>query len=88
MKQPNGYGSVTKLPGKRRNPWMIRKTNGFDINEKTGKATQKYVIIGYASTKKEGLDILAEYNRNPYDLVAAKMTFEEVFEEYKKEHMR
>lgn len=85
MKQPNGYGSVTKLSGKRRRPWIVKKTSGFDLNEKTGKVTQKYIIIGYAATKKEGLDMLADYNRNPYDLIAAKMTFEEVFDEYKKE---
>lgn len=26
MKLPNGYGSVTKMSGKRRNPWVVRKT--------------------------------------------------------------
>ena len=29
MKSPNGYGTVVKLPGKRRNPFQPRKTIGF-----------------------------------------------------------
>lgn len=29
MKLPNGYGSVHKLTGKRRNPFRVRKTNGW-----------------------------------------------------------
>jgi hypothetical protein len=28
MKLPNGYGSVVKLSGKRRNPYQVRKTTG------------------------------------------------------------
>lgn len=32
MRMPNGYGSVYKLSGKRRNPYVARKTIGF--NEK------------------------------------------------------
>ena len=38
---------------------------------------QEYIIIGYAATKTEGLQMLADYNRNPYDTKAAKMTFDE-----------
>lgn len=30
MKLPNGYGSVTKLSGNRRNPYMARVTLGRD----------------------------------------------------------
>lgn len=26
MKLPNGYGSITKLPGNRRKPYAVRKT--------------------------------------------------------------
>jgi len=30
MRLPNGYGSVAKLSGNRRNPYVVRKTTGFD----------------------------------------------------------
>ena len=84
MKLPNGYGSVTKMSGKRRNPWVVRKTDGYELDPEKGTKKQKYIIIGYAPTKAEGLKMLADYNNNPCDAKAAKMTFEEVFEEWSK----
>lgn len=30
MKNPNGFGSVHKLSGNRRNPWRFIKTIGWD----------------------------------------------------------
>ena len=53
MKLPNGYGGVSKLSGKRRKPYVIRKTTGYHINPITGKAVPEYDIIGYAATKAE-----------------------------------
>ena len=84
MKLPNGYGSVTKLSGKRRKPYIIRKTIGYHIDPIKEKKVAEYLIIGYAATKAEGYQILADYNRNPYDTKAAKMTFAEVYEEWSK----
>lgn len=86
MKLPNGYGSVVKLSGKRRKPWMVRKTTGYHIDPVKGKKVNEYIIIGYAATKTEGLQMLADYNRNPYDTKAAKMTFDEVYEEWSKKN--
>lgn len=37
MRLPNGYGGVTKLSGRRRKPYMVRKTIGWHIDEKTDK---------------------------------------------------
>ena len=38
MKMPNGYGSVTKLSGNRRNPYRVRKTIGWKlIDTRTGQ---------------------------------------------------
>lgn len=84
MKLPNGYGSVVKLSGKRRRPWMVRKTTGYHIDTEKGKKVNEYLIIGYAATKTEGLQMLAEFNNNPYDTKAAKMTFAEVYEAWSK----
>ena len=55
LKSPNRYGGVTKLSNasRRRRPYAVRITTGYVINEKTGKATQKYAIIGYAKTRNE-----------------------------------
>ncbi|MDY5554320.1 MAG: hypothetical protein SPG59_02620 [Blautia sp.] len=60
MKLPNGYGSVTKMSGRRRNPWVARKTDGYELDPEKGTKKQKYIIIGYAPTKAEGLKMLAD----------------------------
>ena len=72
MKMPNRYGTVTKLSGKRRRPWMVRE----------GKSGHQKVI-GYAATKEEALQLLAEYNGQPWNLDAASMTFNALWEMWK-----
>ena len=47
MKLPNGFGSVFKLSGNRRNPYVARKTQGWEIDPATGKSKQIFTIIGY-----------------------------------------
>lgn len=69
MKLPNGYGSVKKLPGNRNNPYMA-------CEGKTGKQKP----IGYTKTKEAALALLAQYNENPWDLEAAKITLQELFD--------
>lgn len=74
MRNPNGYGSVTKLSGKRRNPYMVKKTVGWNL-----KGHPIYEVIGYYPTRKEAMLKLAEYNTNPYDLKNDKITVSEVY---------
>ncbi|MDO6451890.1 tyrosine-type recombinase/integrase [Oceanobacillus profundus] len=80
MKNPNGYGSVFKLTGKRRKPFGARVTVGWEVNEKTGKVKQKYKPIGYYKTRPEAMIALAEYNKNPYDIDKKNITFEQIYE--------
>ena len=82
MRLPNGFGNVSKLSGKRRNPWRARKTTGWIIDEETKKTKQQYVTIGYYPTRQLALQALSEYNANPYDLDANKITFAEVYEKW------
>ena len=56
---PNGYGSVCKLSGNRRRPYIVKKTVGFDA-----RGYPIYNIVGYAATKEEGLEMLSAYNRD------------------------
>ncbi len=69
MRLPNGYGSVTKLSGNRRKPYLARITRGW-ITDQTGKTIQNRVPIGTFKTKKEALQALAEYGASPYDIKA------------------
>lgn len=82
MKLPNGYGSVVKLSGKRRNPYLVRKSVGWHYDKKKDKQIQEFIIIGYTPTRAEGLQMLADYNKAPFDTVAAKMTFKDVYDKW------
>lgn len=84
MKMPNGYGSVYKLSGSRRNPWAARKTIGWSINPETGKSYPKYFFIGFYKIKNEALNALAEYNSNPDSF--STLTFGEVYEKWSNIH--
>lgn len=85
MKLGNGVGTVYKLSGKRRNPYIVRKTVGWEIDVETGKCKQVCVTIGYAPTRAKGLEMLMEYNKNPYDIAVSKITFSEVFDKWASE---
>lgn len=78
MRQPNGYGTIYKLKGKRRKPFIARKTIGWDDNGK-----QLYRTIGYYESSKEAIAALADFNRNPYSIEVSTITFSEVFEKWK-----
>ncbi len=82
MRLPNGYGSVYKLSGNRRKPYIVKKTLGYHVDHDSGKSVRDDLTIGYAETKAEGLQMLADYNRAPYDVEASRMTFKELYEEW------
>lgn len=77
MKHPNGYGTVAKLSGNRRNPFVVRKTKGWD-----DRGYPIYLTVGYYPTREAGLIALAQYNNDPYDVDATKITLEELFEKW------
>lgn len=80
MRLPNGYGSVYKLSGNRRNPWVAAKTDGYDITEE--KLKRRYHIIGYYPTRAKALQALADFNDNPYDIELSKVTFAEIYQKW------
>ena len=86
MKLPNGFGSVYKLSGNRRNPYRAIVTERWLIDKDTGKWKQKRKTIGYYRTKNEAMIALADYNKSPYDVDASKVTFQEVYERWSAEH--
>lgn len=81
MKNPNGYGSIYKLSGKRRKPYIARRTIGWSDEGK-----QLYQTIGYYETRILAMNALADYNRNPYDIEKSKITFSELYDKWSKEH--
>lgn len=76
MKNPNGYGSITKLKGNRRKPFIARAPTRFD---KHGNETRP--IIGYFVKREEALRALAEFNKAPATKI--NITLEQLYLEWK-----
>lgn len=79
LKNPNGYGSVVKLSGNRRRPFEVRVNTRMDE-----RYYPVYDVLGRYPTRDEGLIVLAEYNRNPYNITDREMTFSQLYEKYYK----
>lgn len=73
MKNANGEGSVYKLKGKRRKPWVAVVTAGYDE-----KGKQKRKVLGTFITKKEAQMELIAYLDNP--MLFSGKTFKDVRE--------
>lgn len=85
MKNPNGYGGISKLSGNRRRPWCVRVTTGYTIDADTMSVKQNRHVLGYYATRKEAIQALAKYNDNPFNLESAKVTFRQCYEQAKED---
>lgn len=74
MKLPNGFGSITRLSGNRRKPYVVKKS-----------VDKKQIIIGYGASYTEALDFLVAYNHKPAFYGNGKMTFEKLYSLFKSE---
>ena len=84
MKLPNGYGSISKLSGNRRKPWVVRVTLGWTQDPDDGKISQQRKIIGCYETQSKARQALAAYHENPYN-IAPDITFSEVYDKWSRE---
>ena len=84
MRLPNSYGSISKLSGNRRKPWMVRVTQEWTFDEVLLKRKQVQKVLGYYATRQEAMKVLADYNDDPFDLNALTVTFAQCYEEAKK----
>lgn len=75
MRLANNFGSVYKLKGNRRRPFVAKKT--IDYNEKKQPI---YKVIGYYETKEKALIGLSEYNNVPYNIELKNITFSQLYE--------
>ena len=65
MRAANGMGTVSKLSGKRRKPWLLRDNKRF--NEETGKFER--LALGVFETKKEAEIYRIAYFTNNLDML-------------------
>lgn len=83
MRNPNGYGSIVKMKGNRRNPYRVRITEGFTLDE-YGKSHQIQRTLGSYATYEEAAEALVAYNRNPVSLEPG-ITFAELYRRWSAE---
>lgn len=81
LRFPNNYGGIVFLGERRRKPYAVRVTVGWNEERK-----QIYKYIGYFETKIEAFECLVNYNKNPYDIDNKKITFFEVYEKWSSRH--
>lgn len=93
MRSPSGYGSIAKMSGKRRNPYRVQITTGWEfmrdengdpILDKNGEPKVKRIrkTMGYFPTRQAAMIALAEFNKTPYDLDVAAMTWLDVWNKW------
>lgn len=93
MRSPSGYGSIAKMSGKRRNPFRVQITTGWEfmkdedgdpILDKNGEPKVKRIrkTMGYYPTRQAAMIALAEYNKTPYDLDVATVTWLDVWNKW------
>lgn len=89
MRRANGTGHVFKVKEKgRRNPWRVRITVGWEINEATGKAKQIIKTLGYYPSRREAEAALNEYLDDPYNIGDKDMTFEELYNAWSERYFK
>ena len=64
MKLPNKFGSITKLKGNLRRPYMVRIYDGMQVNFETKKAYPRQRVLGYYATRSEAMKALSELTEN------------------------
>ena len=80
LKRANGQGGVSKLPGRRRNPWRARITIDWEETA-DGKMKQKFQVIGYFPTKRDAEKALALRSVSPVS-PKADITLGELYKEW------
>lgn len=81
LKLPNGYGSICKLSGNRRNPYAVYPpVKEFNINGSPIRPK----AIGYFPSYTKALEALTEYNKRPFNTELRGLTFTEVYEMWSK----
>ena len=82
MKRANGTGSIVKLSGRRRKPWVARLPSQYDaLNDKMVQPA-----LGSYATRVEAEKALNAYLDNPYSL--SELTLQDLYDEWSEWHFK
>lgn len=82
---PNGFGNISRLPGKRRNPYRARIEESRTLDMENGRVIRNWKVVGYFPTYQDALIHLTDYHKDPYNLDAISITWMEVYEKWSSE---
>lgn len=85
-RMPNNFGTIYKLSGSRRRPWIARKLVGKVPDHDKKRMVPQYVTIGYYATRTEALNALAAVNADPSDPSLRRKTVADVYEAWSEEY--
>lgn len=83
MRQANGSGSVYKLSGNRRKPYVAMVTVKTVYDEENDKYILKRKALGYFSNQNDARKCLASYNETPCDIENIDITVCDIWEAIK-----
>lgn len=87
MRRGNGQGAIIKVKDKkRRKPYRVRVTQGWEVDVETGKSKQIIRDLGYFATQAEANKALQDFIGCPYDLSASQMNMKELFDTWFEEY--
>lgn len=81
LKNPNGTGSVYKLRGNRRKPWVAVKTVRWEMTE-DDKVKQVKVTVGTYATKNEAIAALGNFDVNKDITAKDSVLFKEIYQKW------
>ena len=67
-------------------PKVIKNPTAEQIVSKAVKQRRIYLELGSYATRQEAVTALADYNKNPFDIQSASITFEEVYDKWSDIH--
>lgn len=81
LKLPNKFGGIVYLGSRRRKPYGVRITTGWN-----NKNRQTYKYLGYFEEYIDAMEFLIEFNKNPYDIDAKTITLKQIYDDWNKRH--
>lgn len=83
MRFPNGYGSIINLGKRRRKPYAVRITTGWNKDKR-----QQYKYLGYFDKKADAITFLSDYNKSPKQFENKHTTIKEVYDKWSERHFK
>ena len=84
---PNGYGTIRRLTGNRRKPYVALVNPTQVFNDEKGTSHYKYDLLGTFAEKIDAYNAVMQYHKSPGGL-NSNINIKELFEKWLEHHMK